>query len=150
MKKFETSQPVEEIKRNWPYEFTTEEIRAELGTFETEYIKNCTGQLIRNDILGFVNQGLVAWALLKKWIVNQIREGQQYYFVSLPAYYTFQKLYSGMKELQSRREYSKRMENIQLALLAGEESDGCEELRDILKNIKIKLKSKGLFLTSTK
>ena len=145
MKKFETSQQVEEIKRNWPYEFTTEEIKAELGTFETEFEKNYTGPKTHNEILGPTVQGIVDWALANKWIFKR-EDGN--YFVILPGYYEYKKLLLGLQEIKCRREYAKREEYIQQSFSVGEETDGMDDIRDVFKQIRQNLQRKGLFLTS--
>jgi hypothetical protein len=104
------NKPVEAIRR-WPFDYSTDEIKNSVGDFETIYATHCTGARIHNEILGHIFQGIEDWCAEEKAITQ--KNGQ--WFIQ---YYLFNNWwrpkYDGMRELQSRRGYAKRMELRQL------------------------------------
>jgi len=98
------------VKR-WPFDYSTEEIKNSLGSFEQEYQQHATGELVHNDILGFAPAGVIEWLVDDQVIIN--RDGS--WFINYyPYHQSWRHRYDAMRELQSRRAYAKRMELKQL------------------------------------
>ena len=91
-------------------EYTTEELKAILGNFEKEYHEATNGEVIHNEILGYVREGNVQHALR----IGAITEEDNTYYVKLPEYNDYQKKLNALDELFSRRDYAKKknMENL--------------------------------------
>ena len=94
-------------KRMW--EYTKEELHSILGDFEKEYKEAATGEMIRNEILGYVKEGTVNRALMLRAIVKHNENGKDEYFINLPEYRDYQEKYNAMKELASRRNYARKI-----------------------------------------
>lgn len=94
--------------RRWPDDYSTEEIKRELGSFEQEYLSHLDGERVGGP--GYW-KGIQEWAIENGWLA---RKGNnialvQYSDNSVP----WLKLYHGMRELQYRREYAKKQEHLE-------------------------------------
>jgi len=92
------------IKR-WPNDYTTEEIRGDLGDFEKQYLEHCVGERISNGILGHTYQRILDWCI-KEGIIN--KKGNAVFYQTYHNWWRHKE--EGMRELWSRRDYAKRME----------------------------------------
>ena len=101
---------INQEKNSW--EYTTEELKAILGNFEKEYHEATTGEVIHNEILGYVHEGNVQHALR----IGAITEHDNTYYVKLPEYNNYQKKLNALDELFSRRDYAKK-KNIENLIL---------------------------------
>jgi hypothetical protein len=106
------NKPIEQPRR-WPFDYSTEEIKNNIGDFELTYQDHATcatGVLVHNEILGFTPQGIIDWLVEE----NIIMEKDGAWFVCYYSYQSWSSKYRGMREIQSRRAFAKRMELRQL------------------------------------
>lgn len=94
-------------------DFSTDELKNILGSFEKEYNENATGETIHNEVLGFVKQGNVNHALR----LEAITEHKNVYYVKLPEYRNYDLKVRTLNELNCRRAYAKKMNKQDLSEL---------------------------------
>ena len=100
-----TVKTIDTQKNIW--EYTTEELKSILGNFENEYNENATGEVINNEILGFVKQGTIDHALK---IGAIIKKGKNY-FVRLPEFREYRLKHNALREIIGRRDYAHEQNN---------------------------------------
>ena len=85
------------------WEYTLEELHSVLGSFEKEYHEATTGEIIHNEILGFVHEGNINHALQ----IGAITKHGENYFVKLPEYREYNLKLRTLGELIERRKYAR-------------------------------------------
>lgn len=88
-------------------DYTKEELHSILGNFEEEYNQNATGKSIHNEILGFIKEGTIDYALKLGAITKYDVNGKDVYFIKLPEYNDYHKKLNALRELIGRRNYAK-------------------------------------------
>ena len=113
MFKQKTVQVINVEKKIW--EYTPEELRSVLGNFEKEYNENATGEVIHNEILGYVAEGTIEHALRIRAITKKNINGKDVYFVKLPEYGDYNLKLRVLGEVISRRGYASKKDLDRLA-----------------------------------
>ena len=99
------------VVKRWPADFTTDEIKSELGNFEREYEEACTGNRVNNPAIGNTFQGVVDMAMgYFQAITKKEINGKEVWFVTRIGYPIWCKKTAGMTELRSRRSFAKKKE----------------------------------------
>ncbi len=101
-----TKQTVTKIDDRSIWEYSVEELKAIIGNFEREYNETATGEIIHNEILGYVKKGTVDYALKVNAIEVKTIKDKYVYFVKLPGYTEYQNKLTALAELNGRREYA--------------------------------------------
>ncbi len=96
---------------------STEDLKRILGNFEKEYNESARSNLeiVGNEILGWVTQGTVDYALKIKAITKYseiIYGGREVYYVHLPEYYEYGTKHRILRELIGRRDYAQNMNKV--------------------------------------
>lgn len=90
-------------------DYSTEELREIIGNFEKEYDESATGEVVRNEILGYVKEGTIAHALKFGAITVKNIRGEKIYSVKLPEFYSYNLKHNALRELIYRREYAEKI-----------------------------------------
>ena len=90
------------------WEYLSEELKTIIGDFEKEYHEATTGEVIHNEILGYVHEGNIEHALR----IGAITKKDNDYFIKLPEFRDYQLKYSALRELIGRRDYAQKQNNL--------------------------------------
>jgi len=120
--------------RNYPHDYSTDELKVIIGDFEKQYQSNQTGKMVKNDILGYMAEGIISFAESLGAITKHPVSLK--YSVHIPGYELWTQKYQAMLELQSRRWYAKRA-NMTPEELAEDNQKREERLQGIRNQIRV-------------
>jgi len=105
--------PVDWIPPKEIYQMSMSELRDVVGDFGNDYDQNNTGEMIRNDIFGYPNEGFVRWCeqigVIKKH-TPQMASKYETHAVVYPVFLGFKRQYDALKELRSRTSFAEKEE----------------------------------------
>lgn len=101
----------EKEERNFPYDYSLDELKEIIGDFEKEFLAHSTGKLTHNEVLGTTKEGIVAWAREQKYITKDNR-------ITFKGINEYMRRYRALEELNLRREYADKKDKESLDALA--------------------------------